>query len=117
MNPYLLFISDVYIYPVVSVKAEPGTEPEVTVKEEEKEKEKEKEEKKEEKKEKEPKEQKERERAPRGSAVSGAVKEEKEKASTSSSQSDDIPAERSTVIGGPKRKEIEQLKIVRVELK
>ncbi|XP_017547618.1 E3 ubiquitin-protein ligase BRE1A isoform X1 [Pygocentrus nattereri] len=94
----------------VSVKTEPGTELEATVKEEEKEKEKEKEEKKE-------KEQKERERAPRGSSASGAVKEEKEKPGTSSSQSEDSPAERCTVIGGPKRKEVEQLKIVRAELK
>uniref|UniRef100_A0A3B4D2G5 E3 ubiquitin protein ligase n=1 Tax=Pygocentrus nattereri TaxID=42514 RepID=A0A3B4D2G5_PYGNA len=95
---------------IMSVKTEPGTELEATVKEEEKEKEKEKEEKKE-------KEQKERERAPRGSSASGAVKEEKEKPGTSSSQSEDSPAERCTVIGGPKRKEVEQLKIVRAELK
>ncbi|MCI4379709.1 hypothetical protein PGIGA_G00231400 [Pangasianodon gigas] len=93
----------------VSVKTEPGTEPEGIVKEEEKEKDKEKE--KEEKKEKE-KDQKERERVTRV-----AVKEEKEKPGTSSSQSDDTPAERCAVIGGPKRKEVEQLKIVRVELK
>ncbi|XP_060783337.1 E3 ubiquitin-protein ligase BRE1A [Neoarius graeffei] len=93
----------------VSVKTEPGTEPEGTVKEEEKEKDKEKE--KEEKKEKD-KDQKEREKVTRV-----AVKEEKEKPGTSSSQSDDTPAERCAVIGGPKRKEVEQLKIVRVELK
>lgn len=89
----------------VSVKTEPGTEPEGAIKEEEKEKDKE------EKKEKE-KDQKERERLSRV-----AVKEEKEKPGTSSSQSDDTPAERCAVIGGPKRKEVEQLKIVRVELK
>ncbi|KAG7328942.1 hypothetical protein KOW79_007116 [Hemibagrus wyckioides] len=93
----------------VSIKTEPGTEPESTVKEEDKEKDKEKE--KEEKKEKE-KDQKERERLTRV-----AVKEEKEKPGTSSSQSDDTPTERCAVIGGPKRKEVEQLKIVRVELK
>ncbi|XP_053487654.1 E3 ubiquitin-protein ligase BRE1A [Ictalurus furcatus] len=89
----------------VSVKTEPGTEPEGAIKEEEKEKDRE------EKKEKE-KDQKERERLSRV-----AVKEEKEKPGTSSSQSDDTPAERCAVIGGPKRKEVEQLKIVRVELK
>lgn len=93
----------------VSVKTEPGAEPEGTVKEEEKEKDKEKE--KEERKEKE-KDQKEKERMARVT-----VKEEKDKPSTSSSQSDDTPAERCAVIGGPKRKEVEQLKIVRVELK
>ncbi|XP_066505083.1 E3 ubiquitin-protein ligase BRE1A [Hoplias malabaricus] len=96
--------------PVVSVKTEPGIETEVTVKEEEKEKE--KEEKKEKEKEK---EHKERERAPRGSSVSGTVKEEKEKPGTS--QSEEPPAERCAVIGGPKRKEMEQLKIVRTDLK
>uniref|UniRef100_A0AAR2K8V1 E3 ubiquitin protein ligase n=1 Tax=Pygocentrus nattereri TaxID=42514 RepID=A0AAR2K8V1_PYGNA len=104
------WLSIVCLSSAVSVKTEPGTELEATVKEEEKEKEKEKEEKKE-------KEQKERERAPRGSSASGAVKEEKEKPGTSSSQSEDSPAERCTVIGGPKRKEVEQLKIVRAELK
>ncbi|XP_022539193.2 E3 ubiquitin-protein ligase BRE1A isoform X2 [Astyanax mexicanus] len=103
--------------PTVTVKTEPGTELDATVKEEEekKEKEKEKEEKKEKEKEKE-KEPKERER-PSRSSVSAAVKEEKEKPSTSSSQSEDPPAERSAVVGGPKRKEVEQLKIVRAELK
>ncbi|RXN09289.1 E3 ubiquitin- ligase BRE1A [Labeo rohita] len=45
------------------------------------------------------------------------VKEEREKASTSSSQSEDLAAERCAMIGGPKRKEMEQLKIVRVDLK
>lgn len=93
----------------VSVKTEPGAEPEGSVKEEEKEKDKEKE--KEEKKEKE-KDQKERERVTRV-----AVKEEKEKPGTSSNQSDDTSTERCAVIGGPKRKEVEQLKIIRVELK
>ncbi|XP_053362428.1 E3 ubiquitin-protein ligase BRE1A [Clarias gariepinus] len=89
----------------VSVKTEPGADPESTIKEEEKEKDKEKEEKKE-------KDQKERERLTRV-----AVKEEKEKPGTSNSQSDDAQADRCAVIGGPKRKEVEQLKIVRVELK
>uniref|UniRef100_A0A8B9JF95 E3 ubiquitin protein ligase n=1 Tax=Astyanax mexicanus TaxID=7994 RepID=A0A8B9JF95_ASTMX len=102
---------------ISKLKTEPGTELDATVKEEEekKEKEKEKEEKKEKEKEKE-KEPKERER-PSRSSVSAAVKEEKEKPSTSSSQSEDPPAERSAVVGGPKRKEVEQLKIVRAELK
>ncbi|XP_072519164.1 E3 ubiquitin-protein ligase BRE1A isoform X2 [Salminus brasiliensis] len=101
--------------PTVSVKTEPGTEPDATVKEEEEKKEKEKE--KDEKKEKEKeKEQKERERASRSSA-SGVIKEEKEKPGASGSQSEDLPAERCAVVGGPKRKEVEQLKIVRTELK
>uniref|UniRef100_A0A8C7N8I1 E3 ubiquitin protein ligase n=1 Tax=Oncorhynchus kisutch TaxID=8019 RepID=A0A8C7N8I1_ONCKI len=72
-----------------SLKTEPGTETEGEIKEEEKEKEIKKEEK------------KERERPTRGGG--GAVKEEKEK--------------RPSVIGGPKRKEVEQLKIVRADLK
>ncbi|KAK2839000.1 hypothetical protein Q7C36_013814 [Tachysurus vachellii] len=91
----------------VSVKIEPGSEPESTVKEEEKEKDKEKE-----KDEKKEKDQRERDRVARVS-----VKEEKEKPGTSSSQSDDIPNDRCAAIGGPKRKEVEQLKIVRVDLK
>ncbi|XP_051504994.1 E3 ubiquitin-protein ligase BRE1A isoform X1 [Myxocyprinus asiaticus] len=94
----------------VTVKTEPGTETETVVKEEEKEKEKEKDKEKE-------KEKEQRERVTRGSTGGGAVKEEREKASTSSSQSEDLAAERCTVIGGPKRKEMEQLKIVRVDLK
>ncbi len=69
---------------------------------------------KEEEKEKE-KDQRERERVTRGSTGGVAVKEEREKAS--SSQSEDLAAERCTVIGGPKRKEMDQLKIVRVDLK
>uniref|UniRef100_A0A4W5KPN8 E3 ubiquitin protein ligase n=1 Tax=Hucho hucho TaxID=62062 RepID=A0A4W5KPN8_9TELE len=75
-----------------------------------KEEEKEKEVKKEEKKERE----KERERPTRGGG--GAVKEEKEKAGTSN-QSEEVALERPSVIGGPKRKEVEQLKIVRADLK
>lgn len=92
----------------LTVKTEPGTDTETVVKEEEKEKEKEKEKDKE-------KEQREKERVTRGSTGSLGVKEERDKAG--SSQSEDIAAERCTVIGGPKRKEMEQLKIVRVELK
>uniref|UniRef100_A0A671NB89 E3 ubiquitin protein ligase n=1 Tax=Sinocyclocheilus anshuiensis TaxID=1608454 RepID=A0A671NB89_9TELE len=95
--------------PSTTVKTEPGTDTETVVKEEEKEKEKEKKEKE--------KEQRERERVTRGSTGGIAVKEEREKASTSSSQSEDLAAERCAVIGGPKRKEMEQLKIVRVDLK
>ncbi|XP_016131869.1 E3 ubiquitin-protein ligase BRE1A isoform X3 [Sinocyclocheilus grahami] len=91
----------------VTVKTEPDTE--TVVKEEEKEKEKKDKEKE--------KEQRERERVTRGSTGGIAVKEEREKASTSSSQSEDLAAERCAVIGGPKRKEMEQLKIVRVDLK
>ncbi|XP_016426382.1 E3 ubiquitin-protein ligase BRE1A-like isoform X2 [Sinocyclocheilus rhinocerous] len=97
--------------PSTTVKTEPGTDTETVVKEEEKEKEKEKKDKEKEK------EQRERERVTRGSTGGIAVKEEREKASTSSSQSEDLTAERCAVIGGPKRKEIEQLKIVRVDLK
>uniref|UniRef100_A0A672JZE4 E3 ubiquitin protein ligase n=1 Tax=Sinocyclocheilus grahami TaxID=75366 RepID=A0A672JZE4_SINGR len=89
------------------IKTEPDTE--TVVKEEEKEKEKKDKEKE--------KEQRERERVTRGSTGGIAVKEEREKASTSSSQSEDLAAERCAVIGGPKRKEMEQLKIVRVDLK
>uniref|UniRef100_A0A673K6L4 E3 ubiquitin protein ligase n=1 Tax=Sinocyclocheilus rhinocerous TaxID=307959 RepID=A0A673K6L4_9TELE len=74
------------------VITEPGTDTETVVKEEEKEKEKEKKDKEKEK------EQRERERVTRGSTG-------------------DLTAERCAVIGGPKRKEIEQLKIVRVDLK
>ncbi|XP_055744948.1 E3 ubiquitin-protein ligase BRE1A-like isoform X2 [Salvelinus fontinalis] len=85
-----------------SLKTEPGTETEGEIKEEEKEKEVKKEEK------------KERERPTRGGG--GAVKEEKEKAGTSN-QSEEVALERPSVIGGPKRKEVEQLKIVRADLK
>ncbi|XP_016410921.1 E3 ubiquitin-protein ligase BRE1A-like isoform X1 [Sinocyclocheilus rhinocerous] len=93
----------------VTVKTEPGTDTGTVVKEEkEKEKEKDRE------KEKEPRE---RERVTRGITGGVAVKEEREKASSSSSQSEDLAAERCAVIGGPKRKEMEQLKVVRVELK
>ncbi|KTF87793.1 hypothetical protein cypCar_00030604 [Cyprinus carpio] len=92
----------------VTVKTEPGTDTETVVKEEEKEKEKDKEKE---------KEQREKERVTRGSSGGVAVKEEREKSSTSSSQSEDLAAERCAVIGGPKRKEMEQLKVVRVELK
>lgn len=102
-----LSISVFFFIPGLSVKTEPGSEPESTVKEEEKEKDKEKE-----KDEKKEKDQKERDRVTRVS-----VKEEKEKPGTSSSQSDDTPNERCAAIGGPKRKEVEQLKIVRVDLK
>uniref|UniRef100_A0A673WAR9 E3 ubiquitin protein ligase n=1 Tax=Salmo trutta TaxID=8032 RepID=A0A673WAR9_SALTR len=89
-----------------SLKTEPGTETEGEIKEEEKEKEVKKEEKKE--------REKERERPTRGGG--GAVKEEKEKAGTSN-QSEEVALERPSVIGGPKRKEVEQLKIVRADLK
>ncbi|XP_016410928.1 E3 ubiquitin-protein ligase BRE1A-like isoform X2 [Sinocyclocheilus rhinocerous] len=95
--------------PSTTVKTEPGTDTGTVVKEEkEKEKEKDRE------KEKEPRE---RERVTRGITGGVAVKEEREKASSSSSQSEDLAAERCAVIGGPKRKEMEQLKVVRVELK
>lgn len=86
------------------MKTEPGTETEGEIKEEEKEKEVKKEEKKE--------REKERERPTRG----GGGTEEKEKAGTSN-QLEEVAPERPFVIGGPKRKEVEQLKIVRAELK
>ncbi len=106
MRCYILFyFKNLHIFSSgVTVKTEPGTDTETVVKEEEKEKEKEK-------------DQRERERVTRGSTGGVAVKEEREKASTSSSQSEDLAAERCTVIGGPKRKEMDQLKIVRVDLK
>uniref|UniRef100_A0A8C7L426 E3 ubiquitin protein ligase n=1 Tax=Oncorhynchus kisutch TaxID=8019 RepID=A0A8C7L426_ONCKI len=83
-------------------RPKPGESTEGEIKEEEKEKEIKKEEK------------KERERPTRGGG--GAVKEEKEKAGTSN-QSEEVTLERPSVIGGPKRKEVEQLKIVRADLK
>uniref|UniRef100_A0A4W5KRS6 E3 ubiquitin protein ligase n=1 Tax=Hucho hucho TaxID=62062 RepID=A0A4W5KRS6_9TELE len=86
------------------VKTEPGTETEGEIKEEEKEKEV--------KKEKEKERERERERPTRG----GGGTEEKEKAGTSN-QLEEVAPERPFVIGGPKRKEVEQLKIVRAELK
>uniref|UniRef100_A0A8C7FP02 E3 ubiquitin protein ligase n=1 Tax=Oncorhynchus kisutch TaxID=8019 RepID=A0A8C7FP02_ONCKI len=82
----------------------PGTETEGEIKEEEKEKEV--------KKEKEKERERERERPTRG----GGGTEEKEKAGTSN-QLEEVAPERTFVIGGPKRKEVEQLKIVRAELK
>lgn len=96
------------------VKTEPGVEPEVTIKEEEKEEKKDKEEKKE--KDIVKKEEKDRERERERSIRSGVIKEEKEKPG-SSSQPDESVGERMSVVGGSKRKEMEQLKIVRAELK
>lgn len=103
-----------------SLKTEAGVESEVTVKEEEKE------EKKEEKKEKdivkkeekdrEREKEKERERPTRSSGSSSVIKEEKEKPGCSS-QPEDPAGERLSMVGGSKRKEMEQLKIVRAELK
>ncbi|KAL3044890.1 hypothetical protein OYC64_013209 [Pagothenia borchgrevinki] len=103
-----------------SVKTEPGAEPEATVKEEEKDEKKEKEEKrekdiikKEEKdREREKEKEKERERPTRSSGSSSVMKEER----TSSSQPEESAGERPS-IGGSKRKEMEQLKIIRAELK
>uniref|UniRef100_A0A673WZD9 E3 ubiquitin protein ligase n=1 Tax=Salmo trutta TaxID=8032 RepID=A0A673WZD9_SALTR len=63
-------------------------------------------------KEKEKERERERERPTRG----GGGTEEKEKAGTSN-QLEEVAPERPFVIGGPKRKEVEQLKIVRAELK
>ena len=106
-----------------SVKMEPGVEAEATVKEEEKEERKEKDEKKEkdmikkEEKDREREKEKERERPTRSSGSSSSViKEEKEKPGCSS-QPEESAGERLSMVGGSKRKEIEQLKIVRAELK
>lgn len=99
--------TDAFLLIATTVKTEPGVEPEVTVKEEEKEEKKEKDIVKKEEKEK------ERERSTR----SGVIKEEKEKPGSSSSQPEESVGERLSVVGGSKRKEMEQLKIVRVELK
>lgn len=88
------------------------------MKEEEKEERKDKEEKREkeivkkEEKDRERERERERERSIRG----GVMKEEKEKPG-SSSQPDESVGERVSVVGGSKRKEMEQLKIVRAELK
>ncbi|KAM9357460.1 E3 ubiquitin-protein ligase BRE1A [Symphorus nematophorus] len=107
-----------------SVKMEPGVEPEATVKEEEKEEKKEKDEKKEKEivkkeekdREREKEKEKERERPTRSGGSSSVIKEEKEKPG-SSSQPEELAGERLSVVGGSKRKEMEQLKIVRAELK
>lgn len=92
----------------------------MTTKEEEKEEKKDKEDKKEKdivkKEEKERERERERERDRERSIRSGAIKEEKEKPG-SSSQLDESGGERTSVVGGSKRKEMEQLKIVRAELK
>lgn len=108
------------------VKTEAGAEPEVTVKEEEKEEKKEKEDKKEKdvvkKEEKDREREKEKEREKErptrggGSSSSSVLKEEKEKPG-SSSQPEESVGERLAMVGGSKRKEMEQLKIVRAELK
>ncbi|XP_076021093.1 E3 ubiquitin-protein ligase BRE1A [Genypterus blacodes] len=97
----------------VSLKTEPGVEPEATVKEEEREEKKEKEEKKD--KDTIKKEEKDRERE-KERPTRGVMKEEKEKPG-SSNQLEDLAGERLSVVGGSKRKEVEQLKIVRTELK
>lgn len=104
-----------------SVKTDPGAEAEATIKEEEKEEKKEKEDKKErdivKKEEKEKERDKEKERPTRSSSGSSLIKEEKEKPGSSSSQTEESASERMPMVGGLKRKEIEQLKIVRAELK
>lgn len=88
------------------------------MKEEEKEEKKEKDEKKDkdlikkEEKDREREKEKERERPTRSSGI----KEEKDKPG-SSSQTEESAGERLSVVGGSKRKEMEQLKIVRTELK
>lgn len=104
------------------MKTEPGAEPDATVKDEEKEEKKEEKKdkdiiKKEEKdRERDKEKEKERERPTRGGGSSGLIKDEKEK-SGSSGQPEESAGERLSVVGGSKRKEMEQLKIVRAELK
>ncbi|XP_040031166.2 E3 ubiquitin-protein ligase BRE1A isoform X1 [Gasterosteus aculeatus] len=104
-----------------SVKTDHGVEPDAAVKEEEKEERKEKDEKKEKdimkKEEKEREKEKERERPTRSGGSSSVMKDEKEKPGSSSSQPEESPGERLSVVGGLKRKEMEQLKIVKAELK
>lgn len=105
-----------------TLKTEQGAEPEATVKEEDKEEKREKEEKKERdimrKEEKDKERERERERPTRisGSSSGGVIKEEKDKPG-SSSQPEELSGERLAMVGGSKRKEMEQLKIVRAELK
>lgn len=102
------------------MKTEPGVDPEATVKEEEKEEKKDKEEKKEKdivkKEEKDREREKEKEKERERPTRSGVIKEEKEKPG-SSNQPEDSAGERLSMVGGSKRKEMEQLKIVRAELK
>ncbi|XP_012711106.2 E3 ubiquitin-protein ligase BRE1A [Fundulus heteroclitus] len=108
----------------ISVKTEPGTEPDANIKEEEKEERKEKEEKKEKDfikkeekdREREREKEKERERPTRSSSSSSGMKEEREKPGVSSQQ-EETAGDRLAMLGGSKRKEMEQLKIVRAELK
>ncbi|XP_038132860.1 E3 ubiquitin-protein ligase BRE1A [Cyprinodon tularosa] len=105
----------------VSVKTEPSFELDTNIKEEEKDEKKEKEEKKEKdiikKEEKEREREKEREKErDRPTRSSGGIKEERERPGVSSQQ-DEPTGDRLTMIGGSKRKEMEQLKIVRAELK
>ncbi|XP_037531231.1 E3 ubiquitin-protein ligase BRE1A [Nematolebias whitei] len=102
-----------------ALKTEPGVESEAAVKEEEKEEKKDKEDKKDfikkEEKEREREKEKDRERPPRSSGSSSSIiKEEK---LGSSSQAEELTGDRLSVVGGSKRKEMEQLKIVRTELK
>ncbi|XP_051935919.1 E3 ubiquitin-protein ligase BRE1A [Hippocampus zosterae] len=100
----------------ISVKTEPGVEPEMTIKEEEKEKEDKKDKETIKKEEKDREREKERERPTRSGTKSSGIKEEKEKLAIGN-QPDETSGERLSTAGGPKRKEMEQLKIVRVELK
>lgn len=98
------------------MKTEPGAEPEATVKEEEKDEKKEKEEKREKdiikKEEKDREREKEKEKERERPTRSSVMKEER----TGCSQPEESAGERPS-IGGSKRKEMEQLKIIRAELK
>ncbi|XP_077588861.1 E3 ubiquitin-protein ligase BRE1A isoform X2 [Stigmatopora nigra] len=105
-----------------SVKAEAGADPEVAVKEEEKEEKKERREKKEKEAKKDERErEREKEREQQRPNRPAVAKEEKDKAAAAGHQGDESSGERlsATVAaaGGPKRKELEQLKVVKVELK
>ncbi|CAL8267067.1 unnamed protein product [Boreogadus saida] len=94
--------------PGVLVKTEPGADGDVK----EEEKEDRKEDRKESVKKEEREKEKERERSTRGG---GGAKEERDK--PGSSQSEEASGDRPSVGGVPKRKEVEQLKTVRTELK
>lgn len=124
ISRFIIFslITSVCLPAGASVKTEPGVEADASVKEEEKEEKKEKDEKrekdfikKEEKeREREKEKEKERERPTRSSGSSNVIKEEKP---GGSSQPEESAGERISMTGGSKRKEMEQLKIIRAELK
>ncbi|CAL8263983.1 unnamed protein product [Lota lota] len=98
----------------VSIKTEPGADGDPPVKEEEKEDKKEDKKESIKKEDREREKEKERERTTRGG---GGAKEERDKPGGSNNQSEEASGDRPSVGGVPKRKEVEQLKTVRTELK